>query len=219
MAEPDSIHPYLSSMAAVHQIYRSSMDAGPEYIESARGDAQRRALIANFYANILASLESHHIGEDELYFPLLIERVSDQDAEVVNLGFEEHEQVRMRLAETRAAITAWESTGDVASQELLSVLDSLNKAVTLHCDHEEATIVPLATVHLSVEEWNKLGPHGAANFKGDKFWLIAGLRLDCSSPHERASVLDHWAPETREWWDTVGEPSYNNLMAEIRAKQ
>jgi hypothetical protein len=70
MAEKRSIHPDLSGMAAVHQIYRSSLDAAPDYIESARGDDQRRALIANLYTNVLASLENHHVGEDELYFSL-----------------------------------------------------------------------------------------------------------------------------------------------------
>ena len=42
------------------------------------------------------------------------------------------------------------------------------------------------------------------------------LRLEYSSPEERARVLDHMAPQTREWWETVGKPSFNDMMAEVR---
>ena len=215
MADASSIHPYASGMAAVHRIYTSSFGSAPDYIESARGDDTRRALIANFYVNVLASLENHHVGEDELYFPLLIERAPEQ-AEVVNLGLEEHQQVLALGAAATAAIAAWESTGDSEGPKLLGALDALNKALSIHCDHEEATIVPLLMEHLSAEEWNLLPAHGAANFKGDKYWLIVGLRLECSSAEEQARVLDHMGPQTREWWDTVGKPSFNDMMAELR---
>jgi hemerythrin-like domain-containing protein len=215
MAEESSIHPYVSGMAAVHRIYTSSLDAAPDYIKSARGDDTRRALIANFYANVLASLENHHVGEDELYFPLLIERVPEQAA-VVNLGLEQHQRVLALMAATRTAIATWESMGDPEGPELLRVLGSLNEALSAHCEQEEETIVPLATVYLSAEEWNRLPAHAAANFKCDKYWLIVGLRLECSSPEERARVLDHMGPQTREWWETVGNPSFNDMMAEVR---
>ena len=36
MAEESSIHPFVSGMAAVHRIYTRSLDAAPDYIESAR---------------------------------------------------------------------------------------------------------------------------------------------------------------------------------------
>ena len=164
---------------------------------------------------MLASLENHHVGEDELYFPLLIERAPEQ-VEVVNLGLEQHQQVLALVAAAQAATAAWESTGDAEASVLVRVLGSLNEALSAHCDREKTTIVPLATVHLSAEEWNMLPAHGAANFKGDKYWLIVGLRLEYSSPEERARVFDHMAPQTREWWETVGKGSFNDMMAEVR---
>lgn len=136
MAEERSIHPYVSGMAAVHRIYSSSLDAAPDYIESARGDDTRRALIANFYANVLASLENHHVGEDELYFPLLTERAPEQ-LEVVNLGLEQHQQVLALLAAAQSGTAAWEVTGDSEGPELVRVLGSLNEALSAHCAYEE----------------------------------------------------------------------------------
>ena len=76
--------------------------------------------------------------------------------------------------------------------------------------------MPLATVYLSAEEWNKLAIHSAAHFKGDKYWLIVGLRLEYSSPEERTRVLEHMAPQRRTWWETEGKPSFDEMMAELR---
>lgn len=135
MAEASSVHPWVSSMAAVHQIYRSSFDAAPGYVASARGNDKRRALIANFYSNVLASLVNHHVGEDELYFPLLIERASEAEAEVVNLGQEEHEQVRAMVAAATASIAAWESSGDAEGAGLVRVLGALNDSTTWRLRH------------------------------------------------------------------------------------
>jgi hypothetical protein len=215
VAEEHAIHPYASGMAAVHRIYLSSLDAADAYIESARGDGTRRALIASFYENVLASLANHHNGEDELYFPLLIERAPEQ-ADVVHASLEQHQQVVALLEAAQAATATWEVAGDAGGRELLRVLGSLNEALSAHCVQEEETIVPLAAVHLSPDEWNRLPAHSAANFKGDKYWLIVGLRLECSSPDERASVLDHMAPQTRKWWETEGKPSFEDMMAEVR---
>ena len=217
MTGAGSVHPDLTGMAAVHEIYRASLRSAPAYIQSAEGDDRRRALIVNFYANVLASLENHHVGEDELYFPLLIERAPEH-AGVVNQGFAEHQQVRESMAAARVALAAWESTGDAEGPELVRILGALDDPLSLHCEREEATIVPLLTEHLSEEEMAALPAHGRANFSGDKYWLIVGLRLEYSSPEERASVLGHMSPSAREWWETEGKPSFSDMMAELEQR-
>jgi len=54
--------------------------------------------------------------------------------------------------------------------------------------------------------------------KGDKLWLIVGLDLENRTPEQRAAMLDNMTTEWREWWDTVGEPSFNDLIAEVRQR-
>ena len=62
-------------MFAVHGVFRDSLGAAPTLVGGiAPGDAERVALIANYYENILSFLEAHHDGEEELVFPLLRER-------------------------------------------------------------------------------------------------------------------------------------------------
>ena len=45
----------------------------------APGDAERVALIANYYENVLSFLEAHHDGEEHLVFPLLRERCAGDE--------------------------------------------------------------------------------------------------------------------------------------------
>jgi hypothetical protein len=92
VAEANSIRPDTSDMAAVHQVFRSSLASAPVLIESAAGGEDRRTLIASYYTNVLAFLETHHDGEEELLFPLLIERAPQQKTDV-DLAIEQHQEV------------------------------------------------------------------------------------------------------------------------------
>ena len=67
--------PDVTDMYAVHGVFRDTLGAAPTLVGGiAPGDAERVALIANYYENILSFLESHHDGEEQLVFPLLRER-------------------------------------------------------------------------------------------------------------------------------------------------
>ena len=215
MTEARSIHPYVYGMAAVHKIYRSALSSAPALIESAVGDEHRRALVANYYANILASVASHHGGEEECLFPLLIERAPEQ-RDVVELGIDEHRRVLALLATAKTANAGWESKGDAEAQKLVGALGLLERELSAHLDHEEGMIVPLAIEHVTAEEWATVPAHGVAHFEGDKLWLIVGLDLENRTPEQRAAMLDNLTPAWREWWDTVGEPSFNDMIAEVR---
>jgi len=52
---------------------------------------------------------------------------------------------------------------------LVSPLGSLDRPLSAHLDQEEATIVPLAIEHVTVEEWAMIPAHGLAHFKGTSF--------------------------------------------------
>ena len=76
MSEPSAApRPDTTDMLAVHGVFRDTLAAAPTLVGGiAPGDAERVALIANYYENILSFLEAHHDGEEHLVFPLLRER-------------------------------------------------------------------------------------------------------------------------------------------------
>ncbi len=95
-----------SDMVAVHQVFRSSFSSAPELFGSVDGDAGRRELIADYYANVLAFLEVHHEGEDALVFPLLAERAREQEPLIERMRAQHDEAVAL-LEVARDTLTSW----------------------------------------------------------------------------------------------------------------
>ena len=130
------------TMSLPHDFFRYALAASPALIQSATSDDVRRGLIADYYTTMLMVLEVHHHGEEELYFPLLIERFPEA-REKVELGAKQHHEVESFSAAAMDAVTEWEGKGDAERSTALSSLDALEKALTEHLEYEQKTIVPL----------------------------------------------------------------------------
>jgi hypothetical protein len=215
MADPGVPRPDTSDMTAVHQVFRSSLAAAPAFVASTRGDDDRRVLIANYYANLLAFLEVHHEGEEQLVFPPLVERAPQCRALVARMTAQHADVVRI-LDDAKVAQTQWVERGDDAAVPAADALVALADALQVHLDEEEAGILPLAEEHLSMEEWGALPGHGMANFTGDKVWLILGLIRENFTPAQRDAMLEHMPPPARAMWETMGESSFTAMIADVR---
>ena len=202
--------PDVSDMYAVHAVFRDTLGAAPRLVGgTAPADAERAALIANYYDNVLSFLEAHHGGEEELVFPLLRERCADQLALVEQMA-EQHEEALRLLAEARAALAAWPA-GDAASQQAAEdALAVLHAQLVTHLDEEEALMLPLAEANLSPEEWGALPGHGLGHFEGDKIWLILGLIRERMNDAQRAAMLEHMPPPAVEMWTGFGEQAFKD---------
>jgi hypothetical protein len=202
-------------MAAVHKVFRSSFSSAPHFIASTKGNDARRALIADYYANVMCFLEVHHEGEEELLFPLLAER-SPENRGLVDQALADHHKAVAALESSKEALAAWQEKGDSEAANLERSIDELDAVLSAHLDMEEAEIVPLAGEYVSVEEWGMLPAHGFANFKGDKIWLILGLIRENFTDEQRAIMLAHMPPPAVQMWETMGEASFNQMMGEVR---
>jgi Hemerythrin HHE cation binding domain len=215
MGEPARGIPDTSDMAAVHRVFRSSLASGSDFVGSAAGDDARRALIANYYDNVVAFLHAHHEGEDELVYPLLLERVPDR-RDVLELGLRQHVDVLPLMDAVATGIDGWRAEGDSQAQAMLGALQALDDALTPHLDYEEDEVVPLAAEHLTMQEWGALPGHALRTFTGDKVWLIMGLIRENFTPDQRDAMLENMPPPAREMWETVGETSFDDLIAQVR---
>jgi hypothetical protein len=207
--------PDTSDMTAVHQVFRSSLAAAPEFVASTQGDDARRALIADYYGNLLAFLDVHHEGEEQLLFPVLRERAPVSDALVARMT-QQHADVVGRLARSKDALAAWSESGDEAAGHAAAILLELGEVLTPHLDDEEAEMLPLAGEYLSMEEWGALPGHGMTHFTGDKVWLILGLIRENFTPAQREAMLEHMPPPARHMWETMGESAFQTMIAEVR---
>jgi len=214
MTEP-ARRPDTSDMPAVHKVFRSSLAAAPVLTASAAGNSDRRALIANYYTNVLAFLEAHHDGEEELVFPLLIERAPESKI-LLEQSKAQHAEVAGLMGTARDSLGSWEAKADSDAGEVMRSLQALDGVLSPHLDQEEVEIVPLASEHLTVEEWEALPGHAMAHFQGDKIWLIMGLIRENFTQAQRDMMLEHMPSPARQMWETMGEASFNDLIAQVR---
>ena len=216
MANSDSGPIDTSDMPAVHQVFRSSLASGSDFVASAAGDTERRMLIANYFTNLMDFLEVHHDGEEKIVFPLLSERASDNLA-LIEDAERQHAQVVGLMEDVKESMARWLSTGDGEAANAVHALQALDEVLLPHLDQEEETILPLASRHLSAEEWGMLPGHSMGNFGGDKVWLIIGLIRENFTPEQRDSMLEHMPPPARQMWETMGEASFGDLIGRVRA--
>ncbi len=205
-----------SDMAPVHKVFRDCLAAAPALIDSAAGDDERRALVANYYGNLMAFLQVHHDGEEALIFPQLAERVPEHK-DVVERALHQHEEVVRLLDDVNRHVAAWQEKGDPEAPELARALDELAAALVPHLDQEEADVVPLCAEYITAEEWGALPGHAMANFRGDKVWLIMGLIRENFTQAQRDQMLEHMPPPARQMWETMGERSFHELVGQVRA--
>jgi len=205
----------VSDMKAVHQALRDTLDgAGALVGTTPPGDAERVALISNFYENVLSFLHAHHQTEEDLVFPLLRERCPAERA-VVDRAAEQHEEVRVSVDAAESAVASWAEQGEGQRGNCADRLSALGSLLGRHLDEEERNVLPLCAAHLSAEEWGAQPGHGMALFSGDKIWLILGLIRQRMTPAQRDEMLAHMPPPAGEMWTSFGEKAFDELMTRV----
>ena len=210
VARPDT-----NDMYAVHGVFRDTLGAAPTLVGGiAPGNAERVALIANYYENILSFLHTHHEGEEELVFPLLRDRC-DGAGELMDRMAEEHHEALELLEQARTALAAWPSGDAAAQQAAQERLVELGSHLNEHLLEEEQKVLPLAGANLSMEEWGAMPAHGMAAFDGDKIWLVVGLIRERMNDEQRAAMMAHMPPPALEMWTGFGEQAFKEYSTVV----
>jgi Hemerythrin HHE cation binding domain len=207
--------PDTTDMFAVHGVFRDALGAAPTLVGGiAPGDAERVALIANYYENILSFLHTHHEGEEELVFPLLRERC-DGAGQLMDRMAEEHHEALELLEQARVALAAWPGGDAAAQQAARECLVELGSHLNEHLLEEEQKVLPLAGANLSMEEWGAMPAHGMAAFDGDKIWLVVGLIRERMNDEQRAAMMAHMPPPALEMWTGFGEQAFKEYSTVV----
>lgn len=205
-----------SDMAQVHRVFRDAISAAPTLVAGTTAqDPDRRELVASYYRNVLALLHAHHDGEDELVWPILMQRAPDQAADVQRIAGQ-HREVDSALRSAAAAIHTWQESGDDGSTRAAAVaISALGAALLPHLDEEEAVILPLAARHIFAPEWGELPGHALRNFTGEKMWLVLGLIREQMNADQLAMMDAHMPPPVLTMW-REHETDFINTVSELR---
>lgn len=204
-------------MYVVHRAFRRELRLIPGLVRAvAPGDTARAAVLARHTRMCLQGLHLHHTGEDELLWPLLLERCPP-DADLVHRMEAQHEQVEHLTGLLGPALDRWEVEARPAvGEEVASTVDALRTVLLEHLAEEEREILPLAERHVTQAEWSRLGEHGKGQVAVRDLPLLFGSLLEECSPEERAMMLGVVSLPVRLLLRTVFAGQYRRYVRRVR---
>ena len=204
-------------MAIVHRAFRAAYDEAARRVEAeSEPTPERVTFLADHVEMTLDLLHHHHEGEDELLWPLLLERVPEQ-AEMVQRVADQHDDVAAAVEHARIAVSTWRVSPQAAERGALAAsLRGLNGVLQTHLDAEEQQVVPLAAVTLTQEEWNAIGAHSRGSIPKDKLFIAFGMLLEPLSDADRAYSLSEVPAPVKLVWRTLGQRSWRWYARRLR---
>jgi hemerythrin-like domain-containing protein len=204
-----------SDMAAVHRAIVGALETAPSYLGAAT-TPERAEVLASFYDNVIEFLHVHHEGEDAILYPLLEERCPHEKGGLEEIDAQ-HRLLDVPMTTVREAIATYRAapTTDHATA-LVDAIAAVDRVLTPHLADEEALVVPLASEHLTPEEWGQLPGHALGNFQRDKPWVALGLVVEQLDASQLAQMQAGMPPPVLELWTTQWSPMFETFIAEVR---
>lgn len=210
-------HPAVWSMALIHRIFRTSFDELARLVtEVPAGDTARARAVADHLGFTLDGLSAHHTTEDDLVWPVLLEKARPSAALVERMEAQ-HLGLHAGIEEVRRLADAWRAdpSPDVAG-ELSTAITAVLVALTTHLDEEERDVVPLIAEHLSVAEWERVGKTAFDKFTPAQRFTATGQMLEVASPAEAAAMLAPLPAPIKLLWRLVGRRRYRRYAMAFR---
>jgi hemerythrin-like domain-containing protein len=206
-----------TAMTRFHRIFREALDAVPRFVGGAPADDHDRAdFVGSYFANVLKLLHAHHEAEDLTIYPTMVERLPEH-VDVINRVNAEHEVVLGTLGAAEQAVAAWRADPSSASRdEAVAALVALDTILLEHLDHEEAEVVPLIALCITVAEWGQMSATAFQLFSGDKVWLVVGLIQEQMLDSENATMEANMPPPVHDFWVGSGHAMFQDFVSELR---
>ncbi|MFI6096962.1 hemerythrin domain-containing protein [Lentzea sp. NPDC051213] len=206
-------------MVVIHRWFKREFAQMPALVRGvAPGDRDGARYVAEFIEMMASLLHHHHVGEDEMLWPRLLERVGGLDSELVQRMEQQHEVVGKALERVDELLPRWKQGADEAIRnELAEVLEGMSGPLIEHLGEEESKVLPLVSVYITQAEWDALGRNGASGMpKGAKGFDTIGMILQESTPQERAGFLRLLPPPVRLLHKLIGAGIHQRAKARRR---
>jgi hemerythrin-like domain-containing protein len=204
-------------MIWVHNAFRRAFTEAPGQIASVDdGDVERAQYLTGYLAEVLWFLHAHHDGEDQLLYPLLVERAPETGALFSRMETQ-HQAVAASIggaeeAAERFGRSASTDDGDALAAACSSLIDQASD----HLVEEETEVLPVVSRTITPEEWGALPGHVLSQYRGTRVWLLLGLVIEAVPDDLRATMIGRLPPPVVEMWTGFGSDAFNNEMRSIR---
>jgi hemerythrin-like domain-containing protein len=208
--------PDVAEMVFVHNSFRQQFGALPELVAAVpEGDTARAGVVVEFLTELTTSLHHHHEAEDELMWPVLLEK-APMDSELILRMEEQHERIGELYQRAARNAAAFAATADAPGREELA--DTLTELVAVlgeHLHDEEVHILPLAERVMTVQEWNALGERGRAGIPKDRQLVFLGFLLRANTPERGREFLAQLPTPARVAWKLLGRRTFTKEYRRI----
>lgn len=206
---PTTERPDTTDMVLIHRAFRRHFDALPDLVRGvADADITRARRIVEFLTELTTGLHHHHTGEDELMWPLLLERAKTDGALILRME-EQHERIAELSARAdRQAAEFAASARPRVREQLAITLSALATALDEHMVEEETAILPLAERVMTAREWTALGERGRAAMPKDRQLIFLGFILQGVPHAERRKFLADMPFAARLAWRLLGRRAF-----------
>jgi hypothetical protein len=186
-------------MIMVHDMFRREFGLMPGVVRAvADGDRDRAAVIAGHIGMVTAILHEHHQAEDDLIWPVLVERCAPETAPLVGLMESQHEEVAAIGRAVDEALAGWTAhAGPAAREALAGALDRLVAVLRDHLALEEERVVPLIVKALPAAEWAQMLEKVAGGLPAEQLTLTFGMMMYEGDPEIIDLTVTNMPPEVR----------------------
>jgi hypothetical protein len=155
------------------------------------GDTARVRALRRWYIHYRAQLDAHHQIEDDLWFPVLAERVPTFAAHADRLAREHHvlEEAATALAVRLDALAGDGTAYESARGRARDAACELREVVDDHLAFEDADIVPLITRHLTADDVGAVVARTGARLDRRELPFVVPWLLGAATPAERERTL------------------------------
>lgn len=138
--------PNVHEMIVIHRVFRREFSTIPTMMQRVGDDDVARARTVGGHARlVLAGLHMHHVGEEAVLWPRLLERAAPSTGLVETMQ-SQHQRVAGYADQIGPMLGPWITTGSAACRERLTeLMADFATAVFEHLDLEEGEVLPLIT--------------------------------------------------------------------------
>jgi len=210
--------PLIQQMVVIHRVFRREFALLPVLIRGvAAGDLERAKVVADHATGLLRFVHIHHSGEDELLWPVLLERVA-VESDLIQRMEHQHEHVAALLPQAQELLTGWAAQPSTErGEELATTFAEIALALNEHLGEEEVEILPLVETYLTVQEWERLGEHARGHLSPPDLMASLAAIVEEADDEERLMFTAALPPPVLTMFVEQAEPAYRDRMQQLRA--
>ncbi|WP_273735231.1 hemerythrin domain-containing protein [Mycolicibacterium septicum] len=140
------------------------------------GDRKHAQDVDDYLGMLCYALHAHHDGEDKILWPVLRERLSTEETQLLDKIETQHADIMTSIERVEDARRRWLEHLDQHHRDALVIeLKALSLLVDQHLDDEERDVLPLAAAYLSEAEWHAINEGGKAVLSFKAMLFVVGM--------------------------------------------